>query len=370
MHSGRLAGRNIVFGIIIAVVLAVYAIPARAEHPVWATGRILDIYDRPMSGALVTVYDDNNRVIDYARTDEHGDYALAVPKNALHLQERHSPGFFAEVFGGVTRFVGGGVDFVANPLRAGVHAVTAAEAALNPDIVTKGGIAVAGAIVDKTLFAVSPRHKKPIDPELRKMPGALMIKVIAPDRNDLVGITHVYWLQRENYKAHGKQSNNLAAWLDPVQLTSVSSEKPSSIQSTYLNFTSARIEPSLAEPGQTVRVSARLLIPSDPVIHTIVMARDLESGKMWELHPTGNGRYEAEFTVDKRFARNDHHVTIVSYPASELRPGRRPEVEKALESVGVWDSRRPYVYNPLLVVSRNRAELILTVLGSDKHKRD
>ena len=370
MRIWRLTSRNVVYGVLIALVLAGYANSARAEHPVWATGRILDVYDRPMSGALVAVYDDNNKVIDYARTDDHGDYALAVPKNVLHLQEHHSPGFFADVFGGVTRFVGGGVDFVANPLRAGVHAITSAEAALDPNILSKGGIAVGGAIVDKTLFAVSPRHKRPIDPELRKMPGALMIKVIAPDRNDLVGITHVYWIQKENYKAHGRQSNNLAAWLDPIQLTAFSSDKPSTIQSTYLNFKSARMEPSIAEPGQTVRMSAMLLIPSDPVIHTIVMARDMESGKMWELQPVGNGRYETEFTVVKRFARNDHHVTIVAYPASELKPGRRPDVEKALEGIGIWDIRKPYMYNPLLVVSRNRAELTLTVLGPDKHKRD
>ena len=343
--------------------------PARAEQPVWATGHIVDASNRPMAGAIVAVYDDNNKVVDYARADEHGDYALAVPRSALHIQEHHAKGFFAEVFGGVTRFVGSSVEFVANPLRAGVRAVTSSQAAAFTDPLTKGGLAVGGAVVDKALFAVTPRPKRPVDQELRKMPGALLIKVIAPDRNDLVAVTRVYWIQKETFKARGRQTQTLAAWLDPVQLTSVDSEKPSSIQSTYLNFTFARMEPSLAEPGQTVRISATLPAPPEPAIHAIVVAHDRQTGKKWELLPVGNGRYEAEIVVDKHWGRDDHSISIIAYPGSELKPGRRPEVEKAIEGAGLWDSKKPYIYDPLVVVSRNRADLTLTVLGPNKRDK-
>ncbi len=323
-----------------------------------------------MSNALVAVYDDNNKVVDYARTDDNGDYALAVPKNALHLQERHSPGFFAEVFGGVTRFVGNTVGFVANPIRSGLKAVTSSEAATFGNPLTKGGIAVGGAVVDQALFAVSPKPRRPADLEARKMPGALFIKVIAPSRNDLVGVTRVYWVQKETFKAKGRQTQTLAAWLDPVQLTTADSDKPSAFQTTYLNFTSARMEPSLAQPGDTVRIMATLLSPPEPSAHVIVVARNNRTGQKWELLPRGNGRYEAEFAIDKKAPRDDHKITILAYAASELKPGRRPDVEKGIEDAGLWNPQKPYIYNPLLAVSRNRAELSLTILGPNKRNRD
>lgn len=343
---------------------------ARADQPVWATGHILDAQNRPMSNAIVAVYDDNNKVVDYARTDENGDYALAVPRSALHLQEHHSPGFFAEVFGGVTRFVGSTVGFVANPLRSGVKAVTSAEAATFSGPLTKGGIAVGGAIVDQALFAVSPKPKRPVDLEARKMPGALFIKVIAPQRNDLIGVTRVYWVQKETFKAHGRQTQTLAAWLDPVQLTQADSDKPSTFQSTYFNFRSARLEPSLAQPGAVVRIMATLQTPPEPAVHVIVVAQNNRTGQKWELQPVGNGRYQAEFVVDKHAPRDDHNITILAYAASELKPGRRPDVEKGIEGAGLWNPKKPYIYNPLLAVSRNRAELALTVLGLSKHNKD
>ena len=343
---------------------------AHADQPVWATGRIVDGSNRPLAGAMVAVYDDNNKVLDYARTDESGDYALSVPKNALHLQEHHAKGFFAEVFGGVTRVVGGTAAFVANPLRAGVKAVTSSQMAAFADPLTKGGLAVGGAVVDQALFAVSPHPRRPSDQELRRLPGALFIKVIAPDNSDLVGITRVYWMQKETFKTRGRQTNALAAWLDPVQLMTVSSDKPSNVQSTYLNFTAARMSPSIAQRGQTVRLSALLTTPPEPTIHVIVVAHDSRTGESWEMQKAGDGRYEAEFVVDKHFAIDDHPISILAYPASELEPGRRLEVEKAMQGAGLWDTRKPFVYDPLLVVSRSRAEVTLTVLGPDKHRRD
>jgi len=341
-----------------------------AEQPVWATGHIADSSGRAISGAIIAVYDDNNRVLDYARTDESGDYALSLPHHALHLQEHHGKGFIADVYGGVTRFAGGTAEFVANPIRAGVRAVTSSEVSAFADPLTKGGLAAGSFILDRALFAVAPRPKHPADIELRKMPGAFLIKVIAPDRNDLVGVTRVYWLEKETFKAHGRQTETLAAWLDPIQLTPTSSDRPSSIQSTYLNFTGARMEPSLAEVGQVVRLSATLQAPPDPVIRTIVIARDTRTGKTWELQSVGKGRYEAEIEVDKHFARDDHPFVILAYPASEQKPGRRRDVEQHLDAAGMWDTKRPYVYDPLIVVSRNRAELTLTVLGTSRHKRD
>src|SRR5437667_10241652 len=123
----RILGRRAVLCLVRAAcaltMLVLGILSAQAENLVWATGKVLDPSGTPMAGAIVAVYDDNNKVVDYARTDAKGEYALALPPRALHLERKHGKGFIAEVFSGVTRFVGGAAAFVANPVRAGVRAV-------------------------------------------------------------------------------------------------------------------------------------------------------------------------------------------------------------------------------------------------------
>ncbi|HZO90593.1 MAG TPA: carboxypeptidase-like regulatory domain-containing protein [Chthonomonadaceae bacterium] len=356
----------------LVLLLALLAIggqgPARAEDLVWVTGHVVGADNRPLAGALVAVYDDSNKVVDYARTDKNGDYALAVPRRVLHLEKR-GKGFFTEVFGGITRFVGGAVGFVANPLRAGVHAITSSQASNFADPLTKGEIMAGGAVADQLLFAVSPREKKPTPQEERKQPGALLMKVVTRGSNDMVGVARVYWVQQEVFKAGGKQQRTLAAWLDPVCLSSVDSEKPSAVEARYMRFTAARLEPSLAEPGQRVRIVAKFPLPPDPPVYVVVVARNNRTGQTWQLMPIGDGLFEAEFEVDKRFPRDDQVISILAYAAQSTAPGRRPDTERAIEGAGLWDLKKPYLYNPLLVVSRNRADLTLTVVVPDKHRR-
>ncbi len=346
------------------------SLPGYATEYVWATGKVLDARGRPVANAFVAVYDDNNKVVDYTRTDRDGDYALAVPKPVLHLEHKHGKGFVADVFTGVIRLSGDAVGFISNPIRSGIHAVASAEAATDPNPITKGGISAGAVIADQTLLMLTPRGShRSVPAAARKQPGALMMKVVAPNRNDLVEIGHVYWLQEEHLRLGGKQEHTLAAWLDPVQLTSVDSEKPSKFETEYLRFTHARLEPSIAEPGQTVHVTATLLTPPSPTVYAIVVARNNHTGQRWELQPVGNGRYEGEFVVDKKFAHDDQPISILAYAAKEQKPDRRENAEKAIEGAGLWDSKKPYVYDPLLVVSRNRADLTLTVVQPEKRRR-
>lgn len=340
---------------------------ARAEDLVWATGRIMGADGKPLRGALIAVYDDKNKVVDYAKTDDNGDYALAVPSSVLHLGKK-SKGFFTQVFGGVTRFVGGTAEFVASPLRAGVRAVTSAQAGLNIDPLSRGGITAGGALVDQVLGMATPRRRPNILEE-RKMPGVLLIKAVSPGTKDLVGLARVYWVQQEKYRAGGKETQNLAAWLDPVHLEEIDSEKPSTVGSALLTFTKARLEPSLVEHGQTVRIMAKIASPTDPPVNAVVVARNNRTGEKWELEAQGNGVYSGSFEVSKRFPLHDQTISLVAYAAKENTPGRRKEVERAIEGAGLWNPDKPFVYNPLLVVSRSRADLLLTVIAPDKTQR-
>lgn len=340
----------------------------QAEELVWATGKVIDPGGRPMTGAVVAVYDDSNKVVDYARTDDHGEYALAVPKHLMHLEHKHGKGFIAEVFTSATRFVSGAAGFVANPLRAGLHAVTNSQVANYTDPLTKGEFAAGGAVVDQVLFAVSPHQKRKVPLEERKQPGVLMIKVVAPNRNDLVSISRVYWLEEETLKMGGRQQKTLAAWLDPVHMVSADLEEPSKIDSSYLKFTGTRIEPSLAELGQTVRIQTRLPMPPDPEINLVVVARDDRTGQKWELQRDNDGYYSADIEIDKRFPRNDQIISLLAYAADQRHPGRRPHTEGALEKSGFWDPKKPFIYDPLVVVSRNRADVTLTVVAPNKRR--
>lgn len=366
----RTAWRAVAGWTVLAALLCAGASSARAEELVWASGKVLDARGRAMRGAYVAAYDDSNRVIDYARTDQEGEYALAVPKHLLHLDHRHGKGFVAEVFTGVTRFVGGAAEFVANPVRSGVHAITNAEAALNPNPLTKGAFSAGGAVVDQVLFTVSPRQKRKVPVEERKMPGSLLIKVIGPDSSDVVGVSHIYWMQEETLSAGGRSKKTLAAWLDPVRLESVDGDAPSKIDGAYLRFVNTHIEPSIAEPGQVVRIVTRLPMPPSPEINVIVVARNNRTGKIWELTRDNDGYFNTEIQIDKRFPHDDQIISLVAYAADEKHPGRRPKAEGAIEHSGIWDARKPFVYDPALVASRNRADVTLTVVSPSRRHRD
>lgn len=340
------------------VSFVVFAGPARAEDLVYATGRVFASDGRtPLSNAVVAVYDSKNRVIDYARTDERGEYALAVPRSALHLNGKGGKGFFRQVIG-----LAGGVGRVATlPLKAGIRAAAAVSTVADP--LTKVGIGAASGVAQGLVDQMAPRdRKKPVVE--RDQPGVLVMKVTRPGSNDVVSLARVYWVEEQVYRAGGKEQRSLAAWVDPVHLTGAGEEKPSTITSDYLTFTEARIEPSIAEAGQTVTLSVKLPTPPDPSTPVVVIARHCKTGQTYQLEPAGNGIYRAEIEVTKKFPKNDQALCVVAYAEQDDRPGRNKKVEDAINGAGLLNADKPYVYNPLLVVSRNRADVMLTVVDS------
>ena len=357
-------------GLALAATMCAIASSAHAEDLVWASGKVMDARGRAMRNAYVAVYDDSNKVVDYSHTDSEGEYALAVPKRLLHLQQRHGKGFIAEVFTGVTRFVGGAAEFVSNPIRSGVHAITNAEAALDPNVLSKGAFSAGGAVVDQVLFAVTPRQKRKVPTEERKKPGALLLKVVAPDQGDVVGVGHIYWMQEETFRAGGRSKKTLAAWLDPVRLESADGDVASKIDSTYLRFVNTRLQPGIAEPGQLVRIVTRLPMPPTPEINVIVVARNNLTGRKWELTRDNDGYWTTEIEIDRRSPHDDQIISLIAYAMDEQHPGRRPKAEAAIERSGLWDARKPYIYDPLIVVSRNRAEATLTVVSPSRRHKD
>jgi hypothetical protein len=340
------------------VALGCQTLTASAEEMVYATGRVFSSDGRtPLPGALVAVYDSKNHVIDYTRTDERGEYALAVPRHALNLQGKGGKGFFRQVMG-----LAGGVGRVATlPLKAGIRAAAAVSTVADP--LTKIGIGAASGVAQGLVDQMAPRGRK--TPVLeRNQPGVLVMKVTRPGHNDVLSLARVYWLEEEQYRAGGKQQRSLAAWVDPVQLSAAGDEKPSTITSTFLTFTEARFEPSIAEVGQKVSLVVKLPTPPDPSTPTVVIARHCKTGEIYQLEPEGDGIYRADIQVIKKFPKNDQGFCVVAYAEQDDKPGRNKKVEDAICGSGLLNPEKPYIYNPLLVASRNRADVMLTVVDS------
>lgn len=352
-------------GIALVLMLAGSGVQVRADNDlVWVTGKVTDSRNKPLVNTLVAAYDDNNKVVDYARTDANGEYALALSRKAIHMENKRTS-FITTVVGGITRFVGGAAGFIANPLRAGVSAVTSSQAANMTDPLTRGGIAAGSLVADQLLFRISPPKKVTIFEE-RKQPGAIVIKAVSPDNHDLIAVGRVYWVQEEKFKAGGKESKTLAVWLDPIQMKPASGSEVSRIGSDYLTFAAARIVPGIVEAGETVRVTVSIPKPPSPETFLTVIARNNRTGQIWELKLVGNDQYTTDILVDKRFPKDDQVISVLAYAAQPYEEKRRKEVESAIERAGLWDIHKPFVFNPLLTVSRNRADLTLTVVGDKK----
>ena len=194
------------------------------------------------------------------------------------------------------------------------------------------------------------------------------MKVSRPGKSDLIGINKVYWMQTESFSAGGRSTRTLTAWLDPVKLGRSGRDEPSLIDGTNLKFANARMEPSIAERGSRVELLAHLNMPTGQSLPCVVVARNNRTHEIWEMHLQGDGEYSVILQLDKHFPRDDQVISIIAYPARLNKPGRRGDVESAIDKAGLWDVKKYYIYNPLLVVSRERADVVLTVLEPERRK--
>ncbi|MDE2126106.1 MAG: carboxypeptidase regulatory-like domain-containing protein [Armatimonadetes bacterium] len=343
--------------------------PALADGLAWATGQVLNADRQPIPDATVVLYDDKDHVVDYSRTDQDGEYALAVPVGLLHLPSHHGKGFISSVFTGVTRFVGTTAGFVANPIRAGVRAVTGAEAALNPDIISKGEIEAGGAVADRLLFGAEPRARKKAIVQERQMPGSLFLKVVAPDASDMVAVDQLYWIQHEIPTRGEKHPPEFSVWLDPVRMEPDSAVKPSQPRHKWLCFKDPRAEPGVVERGEVARLQVSLPAPPQPATPVIVVAKDARTGKIYQLVQTEGNTYEADIHFDRRAPLDDHLFAVVAYAQQPSKPGRRKNVEGAIDHAKLFDPKVPYLYDPLLVASRDRAIIDVTVVDPRSYRR-
>lgn len=349
------------FLVLLALILALPCCSS-ADDLVWAIGQVKDTSGRAVGGATVAIYNDKNEVVDYAKSDSEGNYALAVPRGTLHLDKKGGGGFLHEVAGAV----GGVGRMAAMPLKATIRAVAGVAVASDP--ITRVGIGTASGVALGLVDIMAPRERKTPVP-LRQQPGVVVMKVTAPGHNDAVSLARVYWMELQNLRAGGREQKVVTSWVDPVKMAPAGSTQASMFDSTYLTFSEPRFEPGIVEPGHTVQLSVRLSLPPDPRTPLVVVARNSKTGEMYELERLEQGLYGAEIAIDKRFPKNDQVFAILAYAEQDERPGRSKKVEDALVGQGYFKPERPFLYNPLMVVSRNRAEVVLTVVEPSRKRR-
>jgi len=327
--------------------------PASAEDLVWLTGRVTS-NGVPLAGATVAVYDRKNRVIDYAETDSDGYYTLAAPAKELNL-DRKAGGFFYQV----SRLVGGVGRMASLPLKAGIRAAASISSATDP--LTRVGVGTASNLAVSLVDVIGkedPATRRPV----RTLPGAIAMRVTAPGHKDAVAVARTYWVQEELHRVGGTEQRAIVAWMDPVKLVSPSASGDSVVGDGYFQFSDVRLEPGIVQRGQSATLTVRFTAPPEPRAPFVVVARNDRTGQTVALRHIGGDRYSAEIQVGPKAPRDEHPITVLAYAEQDAAPGRNPKAEEAIRKAGLWSPRRPYIYNPLLVVSRNRAEVTLTVV--------
>ena len=111
------------------LVLALPAQLALGDEIVWLTGKALGPDGKPLKGAVVVAYDDKQKIIDHAVTDEKGEYALAIPEEVLNLETKKGGGFLASVAGKIKRFVTAQAAGVAQGAKTTILALTTTQSA-------------------------------------------------------------------------------------------------------------------------------------------------------------------------------------------------------------------------------------------------
>ena len=384
----RLAHRPLQHGLA-AFALALLALtstpsPARAEDAVNVNGRVVADGDKaPLAGADVAVVDEKNKVVAEGKTDAEGKYSMHVPRKYLHLPGAKRGGSFlgglvgglaGELIGTINPFAGMGYDLAKGLVGAMQHsgASQADIARMYAGRVTQEDAARLSAAgvrkqdVDKML-KYSAEHFDAdgnfIPP--RNAPGALSLKVVLAGHKEASGVGQIYWMQTDKVRAgNGREKRETNAWLDPVVLVEDAAATRSRFARNYFTLMDAHLDPATAEAGQTVTLAVTLPVPPEQsAAPLIVIARHSKTGKMYALTPAGQESvYQCQIEIDKKFPTKDQLISVVAYPQKSEKPGRDAKVEHALEEAGIWKLDRPYMYNPLLLASRNRADVLLTVV--------
>ncbi len=333
-----------------------------------------------LTGATVALFDDSGDVVGTDLTDGDGTWAIETEWKHAHLKAPSSGGsLFSSLIGVVTwpvrttaRFVGGSTKalFKGAARAAGGAAVAGvsvaavsgagpvAEAAVGQIGRTVGRAAsdaVVGALDDDSPEDERSDQMRNSDPQ----PGEVTVRVWKQGAKDYHGRVSVYALERfRDENGHSKA----AATVDPVLLASEESGGVSSAPRHFgiLNHVSA--DPMIVEAGATVRLSCQMPLPDEMLSSTCVVAWDLSTRQRQSLTRTEEGAWQGEMELPKKGPYRNHEITIVAYRNLDQKAGGDEKLEARLWDKDAWNPRKAYPVDPVLLVSRNRGQVTVTVI--------
>jgi len=364
---------------------------ARAEDMVNVKGYVYaDDGKTPLGDADVAIVNDKNKVVANGKTDAEGRYLLPVPRKYLHFPAGKKRSSF---LGGLAEgLVGEAIGFV-NPIAGmGYETVKGLSGMMKHSGASQADIArmSAGRVTpeDGARLIAAGARKQDVEKMLkysaenfdgegnfippRNAPGALSLKVALSGHKEANGVGQIYWMQTDKVRAeNGHEKRETNAWLDPLLLVPDNAETSSRFTRSYFTLTDAHLDPATVEARQTVTLTVTLSVPPEQSsAPLVVIARHSKTHKIYELTPMdAGGVYRCQIEVDKTFPQKDQLISVVAYPQKAEKPGRDARVEHALEEAGVWKLDKPYLYNPLLLASRNRADVLLTVVKPSRKDR-
>lgn len=378
---------------------------AFAEDTVTIQGRVTGPEGKGFAvGAQVTAYDDKDHVIGQATTDMSGIYKMSVPRSALHLTEHKKSGgggnsLFKQVLktAGSVLTQGGpvGIGGFPSPSPLGGFSAAALTGANPLKVLTNLSIAnmvtklvstgmprpkaeqtakdlkagkltkdqavqqmqAAGVPKDKAEAALADMASVAgvtVAPPKRDAPGALQLKVTLAGLNDMTGVA-------QSYMANEEPKGQVVAVMDHVILEPAGGDAQSSVAMETMRFLRGELSPQVVHMGEKATVKVMVGLPSAG--ETVVVLAKTKNGKPFQLESTEPGIFQGEIAVEKPIARGEQLVSVIAYISKES--GRDSKIEEEIEKAGLWKSDQAYLFNPLYHVSKNRADLKLTVLDAN-----
>jgi hypothetical protein len=363
-----------------------FAPPVRAEDkkPDFSKGaiygKVVDTAtNKPVPDATVAITDKNGKILAWTKTDDKGEYAIATDPLKVLLHPSHRRGLLEEVCKqvgdvamapvkvavGVVKQPGQTVRSAAESVALGNPAPLAATAVgpllSNPKDVKNAAAQQSKEAAVKTALGDNPQSGAAKKDDTR---GEVMVLVTAPNYKDAKGQAGATWMEPAD-KVDNKQIGP-RAWLETCKLAPTAGDKKSEIVQEALMIAEPHLEPALAPAGSVIKISCKLTNPTGQARKVRLFARENKKKAVVELKPGANNVYTGELTLDPKTPSGETKIAIVALREDPVEVKIDKNKEKAfaefVKRLDDLDSDKPYLYDPRIMASENRADLTVTVL--------
>jgi hypothetical protein len=342
-------------------------------------GKVVDTAtNKPVPDATVAITDKSGKILAWTKTDDKGEYAVATDPLKVLLHPSHRRGLLEEVCKqvgdvamapvkvavGVVKQPGQTVRSAAESVALGNPAPLAATAAgslSNPKDVKNAAVQQSKEAAVKTALGDNPQSATSQKDDTR---GEVMVLVTAPNYKDAKGQAGATWM--EPAEKVDKKQIGPRAWLETCKLAPTAGDKKSEIVQEALTIAEPHLEPALAPAGSVVKISCKLVNPTGQARKIRIFARENKKKAVVELKPGANNVYTGELTLDPKTPSGETKIAIVALREEPVEVKIDKNKDKAfaefVKRLDDLDPDKPYLYDPRIMASENRADLTVTVL--------